>query len=78
MSENVMITPLFHQRSHSMPVGRTFIKSVNMLPLYFGKKINFFTCSCSGNPILSNGNGGGGNGGIIVENNRTFDFKRYC
>ncbi|KAG1077933.1 hypothetical protein G6F42_024528 [Rhizopus arrhizus] len=25
MSENVMITPLFHQRSHSMPVGRTFL-----------------------------------------------------
>ncbi|KAL0143967.1 p53-like transcription factor [Mucor lusitanicus] len=25
MSDNVMITPLFHQRSHSMPVGRTFI-----------------------------------------------------
>ncbi|CAO3653328.1 unnamed protein product [Mucor fragilis] len=25
MSDNVMITPLFHQRSHSMPVGRAFI-----------------------------------------------------
>ncbi|GAN02605.1 hypothetical protein MAM1_0025d02049 [Mucor ambiguus] len=25
MSDNVMITPLFHQRSHSMPVGHTFI-----------------------------------------------------
>lgn len=34
-----MITPLFHQRSHSMPVGRTFIKLVNMLPLDFGKNL---------------------------------------
>ncbi|KAI8647272.1 hypothetical protein BD408DRAFT_358415, partial [Parasitella parasitica] len=31
MSENVMITPLFHQRSHSMPVGRSFINGSPVL-----------------------------------------------
>ncbi|KAI8978024.1 hypothetical protein BDB01DRAFT_800440 [Pilobolus umbonatus] len=29
MSENTMVTPLFHQRSHSMPVGHVFHKDAN-------------------------------------------------
>ncbi|CAO3654990.1 unnamed protein product [Mucor hiemalis] len=32
MSENVMVTPLFHQRSHSMPVGHAFINNNNGNP----------------------------------------------
>ncbi|CEP09226.1 hypothetical protein [Parasitella parasitica] len=30
----------------------------------------------NGSPVLNHGNGGGGNGGVVMDGNRSFDFKR--